>query len=244
VNRQSEAQGQEDQIAAYLDVVSRSLRAVPEEPKREFVREMRTHIETLVDQYQDEGRDEQTAVADALRMIGDPASVGRTWAAAWLRANEPGTFWAAFAIGIVSLLAIQGVNSLMQPLVAPLIMEANKAHSGIARVLFGPLGVWAVWGLSAPILAGAACGWFKPKRASAGLLATGALYGVCLVASLWRQAGAQGAAEITKNLGLSPGSIVFLLTATAIVSGVVMAISLILGSVAARSWRIRRLTQA
>ncbi|MEO7717637.1 MAG: hypothetical protein ABIY70_15675 [Capsulimonas sp.] len=224
MNSQPDAQDRENRIADYLGIVAGSMRAIPEETKGNFLREMKTHIETLVDQYRDEGRGEPAAVTDALRMIGDPATVGRTWAANWLRANEPGNFLSALALSAVVLVMLQLMYSFVLYLIWPVAQGPN-----VMNVSF-----------SAPIVVGAVCGWYRPKRATAALSVASVLTSIWFVANFYLQAGKQ----LTAEAGLAPGTILFFLAAMTIVFAAYTAALMLLGSAVARRWRIRRLTRA
>ncbi|BDI30180.1 hypothetical protein CCAX7_22310 [Capsulimonas corticalis] len=243
MNSQLNTPNPEDRIADYLDCVAKPMKAIPEEAKQPFLQEIKTHAQTLADQYRDEGRDDDAAVRDALRMIGDPAAMGKSWAKSWLRANEPGSFWGAFVIGTGMLTAIHIINYLiflgMAPIRAGLV--TGSPVSFWTALIFG---FWYLWGQAAVVMAGAICGWRQPRRATAALLWTCALGALWELVGLCMNANALKTAMMAQHAGHSTAALLLFLARISILSLITTGGLCVLGSSISRSRRIRRLLRA
>jgi hypothetical protein len=242
VNRQPEAQNPDDRISDYLALVSKPMKAIPDEARRNFLREVKTHVETLADHYRDEGRDADAAVSDAMRMIGEPVALGRSWAKSWLAANEPGTFLSAFALSAGILVVLQCIFSLLQPAPRPVMFFVNEKIGAmalcqsIAEMAWIPIVLTAV---------GAVCGWWKPRGASAGLAGSGAIYAAFLF-QLFALGGWPASAWILfrQYIATQFPSVASYVTAVLVFALLWVVPPLFLGSALARRERIRRLTRA
>ena len=142
-------------LETYLSEVAAHLRGLPVAGRNEELREMRAHLLSAVEAYQELGETEGEAMESTLRQFGPPSEVGSGLVKAWRRGrgSRQGVLLAA---GLSVL--------LMAPYIAGMIFLEPKMEP--IRMLWNA--VYPYGDALAIVCAGAVTGWASPKRAVVG----------------------------------------------------------------------------
>jgi hypothetical protein len=142
------------EIEAFVVSVACNMGRVPDQRRDELLTELRVHLATQAEDFESDGQSKPEAHASAIKMMGSPQSLGRSYARMWYRSTEPGTFLSS--LGVMAV--VVGIGSaILNPLIHRTL--DSPSHSG----LIGALGL-------ANLLAGRVCpaivsGWLTPKYA-------------------------------------------------------------------------------
>ncbi len=96
------------QVNAYLDRVSASLRTLPAEQRDEELRELRQHLELLIEAQRALGLGEKEAIDTALRQFGQAEQIGRQLQQAEKNAHQ-GRLWQMLLFYACSVVLIFGL---------------------------------------------------------------------------------------------------------------------------------------
>jgi hypothetical protein len=161
-------------MQSFLTRVAAPMRRMPAEKQEALLLEVRTHLETLVEDYTAQGMSMTKSVAAATKMMGDPKSLGRTYAATWYRAKERGTFWQATTVAGIVLVGVEIINHF--------IGQFNKSHvfTAVANqdtpIILTILFLTVISSLLLPCLTGWISGAMTPRNAVKGLVTAISVY--------------------------------------------------------------------
>jgi hypothetical protein len=159
-SRPFDGSGGEARIEDYLDHVCAPLvGTVPYERRLELRSEVRCHLQTLIEAFEELGSPYNEAVDSALRQFGDPALIGREWQTQWQshRPAEP------FSLRALRPTYLRGLACFIPAL---LFMWLYVAVDSRGPSLSVPEAQF--FALVLPAALGAAIGWFTPGRRPLG----------------------------------------------------------------------------
>ncbi len=142
-------------LESYLSEVAARLKGLPAVRRNEELREMRGHLLSRVEAYQELGETEQEAIESTLRQFGPPVEVAGGLTRAWRRSCG----------GRQDVLRAAGCSVLlMAPYIAGMMLLEPKMEP--LRMLW--VAVYPYGDALAIVCAGAITGWLLPKRAAMG----------------------------------------------------------------------------
>ncbi|MFD3164362.1 permease prefix domain 1-containing protein [Herpetosiphon sp. NSE202] len=137
-----------DRIERYLKTVAAEFSNLPAAQRTDEIRELRSHLEALVDQAMQQGADQATAVTTALDQFGSADQLGRILATTWQRHQATGhvAWWQLLLIYIVGVAVTLGMLVLIGDV-------PSNFPTSFLPVLYKALWIAAL-GVGTPILAG------------------------------------------------------------------------------------------
>ncbi len=132
-------------LEAYLSEVAAHLSALPAERRDEELREVRAHLLSAAEAYQELGETEQEAVESTLRQFGPPSQVAGGLTHAWRRGQE--TWRDAAKAGLFGAAALWGVTGLCRAFGH--YLESHSDVFAALRLHFEPIFYALLFGLPA-----------------------------------------------------------------------------------------------
>jgi hypothetical protein len=161
-------------IEDYLDHVCAPLvDRVPYAERTARRAELRTHLASLAEGYQELGSAPDDAIREALTQFGNPRVVARAWERA-TRTHPVLPTWAATLVALGCYV---------------LTMAAGWASQGVHHALILKVGVGALSDFGTPLLAGLITGWLSPARPARGNLYSVALLFAIGLGACWATGG-------------------------------------------------------
>ncbi|MDQ2800077.1 MAG: permease prefix domain 1-containing protein [Armatimonadota bacterium] len=142
----------------YLSEVAAHMKLMPAARRNAEINELRTHLETALAAYREQGQGEDDAARVTLRRFGPPDTLGRQIARTWWRGRFLG--WRDSAVGMTFLAALL----LLLPSFLLRVISPDRIISpGVILIPTVPLPFTAIWG----VLVGVYVGGRLPQRSLA-----------------------------------------------------------------------------